>query len=118
MGGELRSFEAEGTGDDGPRPGGEAARRRCANGRTLSREADVEFVTGQRGRARLDGRGRQPARVLARAQVSSVAPGLSRNACARSVEHIASAIDPELAVTVAEQEARHRGCERRATRRG
>ena len=74
MAGELRSFEAEGAGDDVA-----AARQEALLSlRELAGEVsedDVEFVTVSEGERGLMGVGRQPARVLARAQVAAVALG-------------------------------------------
>jgi spoIIIJ-associated protein len=105
MDGELRSFEAEGAGDD------VAAARHDAllSLRELAgavAEEDVEFVTVSEGERGLMGVGRQPARVLARAQVAAVALGPVAERVRAVVERIASAIDPELTVSVAEHGTR------------
>ena len=62
-------------------------------------EDEVEFVTVSEGERGLMGVGRQPARVLARAQVAAVALGPVAERVRDVVERIASAIDPELTVT-------------------
>jgi spoIIIJ-associated protein len=105
MDGELRSFEAEGAGDDVAAARADAllALRDLAG--TLAAD-DVEFVIVSEGERGLMGVGRQPARVLARAQVAAVALGPVAERVREVVERIASAIDPELAVTVAERGAR------------
>ena len=105
MSGELRSFEAEGAGDDVAAARQEALEALRELAGALS-EDDVEFVTVSEGERGLMGVGRQPARVLARAQVSAVALGPVAERVRDVVEHIAAAIDPELAVTVAEHGTR------------
>jgi spoIIIJ-associated protein len=101
MDGELRSFEAEGAGDDVAAARQEAlfALRELAGAVS---EDDVEFVTVSEGERGLMGVGRQPARVVARAQVATVALGPVAQRVRDVVERIAAAIDPALAVTVAE----------------
>ena len=84
-------------------------RRRCEALRELAgalAEDDVEFVTVSEGERGLMGVGRQPARVLARAQVAAVALGPVGERVRDVVERIAAAIDPELSVTVAEHGTR------------
>jgi spoIIIJ-associated protein len=103
--GELRSFEAEGTGDDVAAARQEALRALTELAGTLAEEA-VEFVTVSEGERGLMGVGRQPARVLARAQVAAVALGPIGERVRDVVERIAAAIDPELTVTVAEHGTR------------
>jgi spoIIIJ-associated protein len=103
--GELRSFEAEGTGDDVTAARQEALRALTELAGTLAEEA-VEFVTVSEGERGLMGVGRQPARVLARAQVAAVALGPIGERVRDVVERIAAAIDPELTVTVAEHGTR------------
>jgi spoIIIJ-associated protein len=103
--GELRSFEAEGTGDDVAAARQEALRALTELAGTLSEEA-VEFVTVSEGERGLMGVGRQPARVLARAHVAAVALGPIGERVRDVVERIAAAIDPELTVTVAEHGTR------------
>jgi spoIIIJ-associated protein len=90
MEGELRSFEAEGAGDD------VAAARQDA----------LQSLRELAGEGGLMGVGRQPARVLARAQVAAVALGPVAERVRDVVERIASAIDPELTVSVAEHGSR------------
>jgi spoIIIJ-associated protein len=105
MDGELRSFEAEGAGDDVA-----AARQEALRGlRELAgeiAEEDAEFVVVSEGERGLMGVGRQPARVLARAQVAAVALGPIAERVRQVVERIAAAIDPALAVSVAEHGTR------------
>ena len=105
MSGELRSFEAEGAGDDVA-----AARQEALRGlRELAgeiAEADVEFVVVSEGERGLMGVGRQPARVVARAQVAAVALGPVGERVRDVVERIAAAIDPALTVSVAEHGTR------------
>jgi spoIIIJ-associated protein len=103
--GELRSFEAEGTGDDVAAARQEALRALTELAGTLAEEA-VEFVTVSEGERGLMGVGRQPARVLARAQVAAVALGPIGERVRDVVGRIAEAIDPELTVTVAEHGTR------------
>jgi spoIIIJ-associated protein len=103
--GELRSFEAEGTGDDVAAARQEALRALTELAGTLAEEA-VEFVTVSEGERGLMGVGRQPARVLARAQVAAVALGPIGERVRDVVGRIAAAIDPELTVTVAEHGTR------------
>jgi len=105
MGGELRSFEAEGAGDDVAAARQEAlvALRELAGAVS---EGDVEFVTVSEGERGLMGVGRQPARVVARARVAAAALGPVAERVRDVVERIAAAIDPELAVTVAEHGTR------------
>lgn len=102
---ELRSFEAEGAGDDVA-----AARQEALRGlRELAgeiAEADAEFVVVSEGDRGLMGVGRQPARVVARAQVAAVALSHVGERVRDVVEHIAAAIDPALAVSVAEHGSR------------
>jgi spoIIIJ-associated protein len=105
MSGELRSFEAEGTGDDVAAARAEALRSLIELAGALE-EAAVEFVTVSEGERGLMGVGRQPARVLARAQVEAVALGPIAERVRDVVERIAGAIDPELTVTVAEHGTR------------
>ena len=106
MSGELRSFEAEGTGDDVTAARQEALRALGELAGTSLAEQDVEFVTVSEGDRGLMGVGRQPARVLARAQVESAALGPIAERVRDVVERIAGAIDPELKVTVAEHGTR------------
>jgi spoIIIJ-associated protein len=105
MNGELRSFEAEGAGDDVAAARAEALRALRDLAGTLAEE-DVEFVTVSEGERGLMGVGRKPARVLARAQVAAVTLGPVAERVREVVERIAAAIDPELAVTVAERGTR------------
>ena len=105
MDGELRSFEAEGAGDDVAAARQEALRALRELAGTLA-EDDVEFVTVSEGDRGLMGVGRQPARVLARAQVAAVALGPVGERVRDVVERIAGAIDPELSVSVAEHGTR------------
>ena len=105
MSGELRSFEAEGAGDDVAAARLEALRALRELAGALA-EDDVEFVTVSEGERGLMGVGRQPARVLARAQVAAVALGPVGERVRDVVERIAAAIDPELTVTVAEHGTR------------
>jgi spoIIIJ-associated protein len=105
MNGELRSFEAEGAGDDVVAARAEALRALRDLAGTLAEE-DVEFVTVSEGERGLMGVGRQPARVVARAQVAAVALGPVAERVREVVERIAAAIDPELAITVAERGTR------------
>jgi spoIIIJ-associated protein len=105
MDAELRSFESEGAGDDVAAAREEALRAlRSLVGDVA--EADVEFVTVSEGDRGLMGVGRQPARVIARAQVAAVALGPVAERVRDVVERIASAIDPALTVSVAEQGTR------------
>ena len=106
MGGELRSFEAEGTGDDVVAAREEALRALVELAGPLLAEDEVEFVTVSEGDRGLMGVGRQPARVLARAQVEAVALGPIGERVRDVVVRIAGAIDPELTVTVAEHGTR------------
>ena len=106
MGGELRSFEAEGTGDDVVAAREEALRALVELAGPLLVEDEVEFVTVSEGDRGLMGVGRQPARVLARAQVEAVALGPIGERVRDVVVRIAGAIDPELTVTVAEHGTR------------
>jgi spoIIIJ-associated protein len=105
MDGEVRSFEAEGAGDDVA-----AARQEALHElRELTGgvgEEDVEFVVISEGERGLMGVGRQPARVLARAQLATAALGPVAERVREVVERIAAAIDPALAVSVAEQGTR------------
>jgi spoIIIJ-associated protein len=105
MDGELRSFEAEGAGDDvaAARQDALIALRELAG--DVADEA-VEFVTVSEGERGLMGVGRQPARVVARAQVAAVALGPVAQRVRDVVERIATAIDPELVVSVAEHGTR------------
>ena len=105
MGGELRSFEAEGAGDDVAAAREEALRALRELAGTLDEES-VEFVTVSEGDRGLMGVGRQPARVVARAQVAAVALGPVGERVRDVVERIAAAIDPELSVSVAEHGTR------------
>jgi spoIIIJ-associated protein len=105
MDGELRSFEAEGTGDDVHEARQEALRELVELAGTLD-ESAVEFVTLSEGERGLMGVGRQPARVLARARVEAVALGPIAERVRQVVERIAAAIDPALTVTVAEHGTR------------
>jgi spoIIIJ-associated protein len=105
MDGELRSFEAEGAGDDVTAARGEALRELRALAGDVAEE-DVEFVVVSEGERGLMGVGRQPARVVARAQVATAALGPVAERVREVVERIAAAIDPALAVTVAEQGSR------------
>jgi spoIIIJ-associated protein len=105
MDGQLRSFEAEGTGDDVTAARQEALRSLVELAGALS-ESEVEFVTVSEGERGLMGVGRQPARVLARAQVAAVALGPVAERVRDVVERIAGAIDPALTVTVAEHGTR------------
>jgi spoIIIJ-associated protein len=105
MDGELRSFEAEGAGDDVPAARQEALRALRELAGVLDEE-NVEFVTVSEGDRGLMGVGRQPARVVARAQVAVVALGPVGERVRDVVERIASAIDPELSVSVAEHGTR------------
>jgi spoIIIJ-associated protein len=105
MDGRLRPFEAEGTGDDVAAARQEALRSLVELAGQLS-ESDVEFVTVSEGERGLMGVGRQPARVLARAQVAAVALGPIAERVRDVVERIAGAIDSELTVTVAEHGTR------------
>jgi spoIIIJ-associated protein len=105
MAGELRSFEAEGAGDDVAAAREEALRALRELAGTVAEE-DIEFVTVSEGERGLMGVGRQPARVLARAQVAAVALGPVGERVRAVVERIAGAIDPELTVTVAEHGTR------------
>ena len=105
MSGELRSFEAEGVGDDVPAARQDALSALCELAGALS-EGEVEFVTVSEGERGLMGVGRQPARVLARAQVAAAGLGPVAERVREVVEHIAAAIDPELAVTVTERDMR------------
>jgi spoIIIJ-associated protein len=105
MDGQLRSFEAEGTGDDVTAARQEALRSLAELAGAVS-ESDVEFVTVSEGERGLMGVGRQPARVLARAQVAAVALGPVAERVRAVVERIAGAIDPALTVTVAEHGTR------------
>jgi spoIIIJ-associated protein len=102
---ELRSFEAEGAGDDVA-----AARQEALRGlRELAGEideADAEFVVVSEGDRGLMGVGRQPARVVARAQVAAVELSPVGERVRDVVEHIAAAIDPALSVSVAEHGSR------------
>jgi spoIIIJ-associated protein len=106
MDGELRSFEAEGTGDDVAAARLEALAALNELAGTPLAEEGVEFVTVSEGERGLMGVGRLPARVLARAQVAAVALGPVGERVRDVVERIASAIDPELSVTVAEHGTR------------
>ena len=84
MDGELRSFEAEGAGDDVAAARQEALQSLRELAGELA-EDDVEFVTVSEGDRGLMGVGRQPARVLARAQVTAVELGpVGRSACGTS----------------------------------
>jgi spoIIIJ-associated protein len=105
MDGELRSFEAEGAGDDVAAAREEALRALRELAGTLEEE-NVEFVTVSEGDRGLMGVGRQPARVVARAQVAAVALGPVGERVRDVVERIAAAIDPELSVSVAEHGTR------------
>jgi spoIIIJ-associated protein len=105
MDGELRSFEAEGTGDEVHEARQEALRALVGLAGTLD-ESAVEFVTLSEGERGLMGVGRQPARVLARARVAAVALGPIAERVREVVERIAGAIDPALTVTVAEHGTR------------
>ena len=105
MDGELRSFEAEGSGDDVHEARQEALRALVEVAGTLD-EGAVEFVTVSEGERGLMGVGRQPARVLARARVAAVALGPIAERVRDVVERIAGAIDPALTVTVAEHGTR------------
>lgn len=105
MDGPLRSFEAEGTGDDVTAARQEALRSLVELAGELS-ESEVEFVVVSEGERGLMGVGRQPARVLARAQVAAVALGPIAERVREVVERIAGAIDPALTVTVAEHGTR------------
>ena len=104
MGGELRSFEAEGAGETWPRRG----RRRCGRCASCRRRSPrtrrVRQVSeGERG---LMGVGREPARVMARAQVAAVALGPRRRARARRRRAHRRGDRPGLPVTVAEHGTR------------
>ena len=113
MGGELRSFEAEGAGDDVAAARQEALQALRELAGTLA-EDDVEFVTVSEGERGLMGVGRQPARVLARARSRRPALGPVAERVRDVVERIAAAIDPELARHRGRaRDARRRGCERR-----
>ena len=105
MDGELRSFEAEGAGDDVAAARLEALHVAARAGRR-ARRGRVEFVTVSEGDRGLMGVGRQPARVLARAQVAAVALGPVGERVRDVVERIATAIDPALTVSVAEHGTR------------
>jgi spoIIIJ-associated protein len=105
MDGPLRSFEAEGTGDDVTAARQEALRSLVELAGELS-ESEIEFVVVSEGERGLMGVGRQPARVLARAQVTAVALGPIAERVRDVVERIAGAIDPALTVTVAEHGTR------------
>jgi spoIIIJ-associated protein len=105
MDGELRSFEAEGTGDDVSAARQEALRSLIELAGAVDEQV-VEFVTVSEGERGLMGVGRQPARVLARAQVAAVALGPIAERVRDVVERIADAIDPQLTVTVAEHGTR------------
>jgi spoIIIJ-associated protein len=105
MGGELRSFEAEGAGDDVGAARQEALRclRELAG---MLAEEDVEFVVVSEGERGLMGVGRQPARVVARVHVAAIALGPVGERVRDVVERIAAAIDPALTVSVAEHGTR------------
>jgi spoIIIJ-associated protein len=105
MSGELRSFEAEGAGEDVAAARQEALRCLCELAGPLA-EDDVEFVTVSEGERGLMGVGRQPARVMARAQVAALALGQVGERVRDVVERIAGAIDPALTVSVAEHGTR------------
>ena len=105
MSGELRSFEAEGAGDDVAAARQEALQSLRELAGELA-EDDVEFVTVSEGDRGLMGVGRQPARVLARAQVTAVELGPVGQRVRDVVERIVTAIDPELKVSVAEHGTR------------
>jgi spoIIIJ-associated protein len=105
MDAELRSFESEGAGDDVAAAREEALRSLRSLAGDVA-EAEVEFVTVSEGDRGLMGVGRQPARVVARAQVATVALGAVAERVRDVVERIASAIDPALTVSVAEQGTR------------
>jgi spoIIIJ-associated protein len=105
MSGELRSFEAEGAGEDVTAARQEALRCLRELAGTLAEE-DVEFVTVSEGERGLMGVGRQPARVVARAQVAALALGPVGERVREVVERIARAIDPALTVSVAEHGTR------------
>ena len=105
MSGVLRSFEAEGTGDDVAAARAEALRALVELAGACD-EQSVDFVTVSEGERGLMGVGRQPARVLARAQVEAVELGPIAERVRDVVERIAGAIDPELTVTVAEHGTR------------
>ena len=79
----LRSFEAEGAGDDVAAAREEALRALRELAGDVAEE-EVEFVTVSEGERGLMGVGRQPARVVARAQVAAVALGRSVSACGMS----------------------------------
>jgi spoIIIJ-associated protein len=105
MSGELRSFEAEGAGDDVAAAREEALRAlRSLTGGVA--EDDVEFVTVSEGDRGLMGVGRQPARVVARAQVAAAELGPVAERVRDVVERIAASIDPALSVSVAEHGSR------------
>jgi spoIIIJ-associated protein len=105
MDGQLRSFESEGAGDDVATARQEALRALRSLAGDVA-EADVEFVTVSEGDRGLMGVGRQPARVVARAQVEAVALGPVAERVRDVVERIAGAIDPALTVSVAEHGTR------------
>jgi spoIIIJ-associated protein len=105
MDAELRSFESEGAGEDVAAAREEALRALRALAGDVA-EADVEFVTVSEGDRGLMGVGRQPARVVARAQVAAMALGPVAERVRDVVERIAGAIDPALTVSVAEQGTR------------
>ena len=105
MDGVLRSFESEGAGDDVAAARQEALRALRSLAGDVAEDA-VEFVTVSEGDRGLMGVGRQPARVVARAQVTAVALGPVAERVRDVVERIAGAIDPALTVSVAEQGTR------------
>ena len=105
MDGVLRSFESEGAVDDVAAARQEALRALRSLAGDVAEDA-VEFVTVSEGDRGLMGVGRQPARVVARAQVAAVALGPVAERVRDVVERIAGAIDPALTVSVAEQGTR------------